>query len=114
LLSFTGLIVSIIIGLIIHHFNIVFAFLINLPFPTLGVLIAYKCTDWIFKFIKGGAKKKQIIMLSIFLFILKYIVIVTPLIIGLIINGVNDTMIFNSFALVIGALIYPTTTLIVQ
>jgi undecaprenyl pyrophosphate phosphatase UppP len=48
------------------------------------------------------------------LFILKYIIVVTPLIIGLIINQVVNTTIFDPLTLVVGALIYPTTTLIVQ
>jgi hypothetical protein len=114
LLSLAGLVISIIVSLSAHRFNVLFAFVLNLPFPLLAVLVSYKCTNWIFSFIKNGGQKRQIIVFSIFLFILKYIIVVAPLIIGLIIDGALDTTIFNPFALVVGVLIYPTTTLIVQ
>jgi ABC-type multidrug transport system fused ATPase/permease subunit len=108
------LLISIIIGLSLHRFDILFAFVISLPFPTLAVFLSYLFTNLIFSFFKNGGQKKQIIVFSMFLFVVKYIVVVTPLIIGLIVNGATHTTVFNPFALVIGALIYPMTTLIVQ
>jgi hypothetical protein len=63
---------------------------------------------------KSGGQKKQIIMFSMFLFILKYIIVVGPLVIGLVINATMGATIFNPFALVIGVLVYPITTMIVR
>jgi hypothetical protein len=114
LLSFSALVIGIVIGLSIHRFDVLFAFVLNLIFPSLTVLLSYKFTNLIFSFIKNGAQKRQIIVFSMFLFVVKYIVVVMPLIMGLIINGSMHTTMFNPFALVIGALIYPMTTLIVQ
>ncbi|MDR0674845.1 MAG: hypothetical protein LBF36_01080 [Mycoplasmataceae bacterium] len=113
-LSFLGLIISIVVGLVVHRFDVLFSFVINLPFPIFVVWVSSKTINWIFSYIKNGGQKKQIILFSMLLFILKYIIVVTPLIIGLIINQVVNTTIFDPLTLVVGALIYPTTTLIVQ
>jgi hypothetical protein len=95
-------------------FDVTFAMALSFIFPTICVYISKKMTDFILKFAKTGAKKWQIMFISILLFVIKYIVIVIPLIIGLIVNASINSLIFNPFALVIAALIYPTTSLIVQ
>jgi ABC-type multidrug transport system fused ATPase/permease subunit len=73
-----------------------------------------KVTNGVINFAKSGGTKKQIILVSMLLFVIKYLVLVIPLIAGLLVNIGTNTIIFNPFALVIGILIYPTTTLIVQ
>jgi SNF family Na+-dependent transporter len=44
----------------------------------------------------------------------KYLVVILPLIIGLAINSASGTNYFEPISLVIGTLIYPLTTLVVQ
>ncbi|MDR0740063.1 MAG: hypothetical protein LBF00_04250 [Mycoplasmataceae bacterium] len=113
-LSFLALIIGIIIGLSIYRFDVIYAFAITLIFPTIVVFVSQKITNGILTFAKGGAKGKQIIWIAVFLFIFKYLILMIPLIIGLLINAITKTTIFNPFALVVGVLIYPLTTLIVQ
>jgi hypothetical protein len=108
------LLVGVVVGLAAHMFNVTFAMALSFIFPTFCVFLSKKMTDFILKFAKTGVRKGQIMFISILLFVLKYIVIVIPLIVGLIVNASTKSMIFNPFALVIAALIYPTTTLIVQ
>jgi hypothetical protein len=114
MLSLLGLIIGIIVGLSVHRFDILFAFAITLVFPTIVVFVSQKITNGILSLAKNGLKNKQVVLVSIFLFIFKYFILMIPLIIGLLTNACTKTIIFNPFALVIGALIYPMTTLIVQ
>ncbi|MDR1991250.1 MAG: hypothetical protein LBP70_00765 [Mycoplasmataceae bacterium] len=114
ILSISYLIIVIIISISIKRFNVMFAAMINLFVPTLVVFISQKFTNIIFNYGKKDVQKKQIILLAMCLFVIKYIIIVIPLLIGLIVNLSISSLIFNPFVLVIGALIYPMATLIVQ
>jgi hypothetical protein len=109
-----GLVIGIILGLSAHLFDVTFAFMIGLGFPTLSVYLTKKITDLVLGLAKKGIKKSQIIFVSMVLFILKYIVVVIPLIVGLIVNACTKTLIFSPYVLVVTALIYPMTSLIVQ
>lgn len=113
-LSLLALVIGIIVGLAAHRFDVTFAFIITLVFPSFVVFISMKVTNGVINFAKSGGTKKQIILVSMLLFVIKYLVLVIPLIAGLLVNIGTNTIIFNPFALVIGILIYPTTTLIVQ
>ncbi|MDR3329842.1 MAG: hypothetical protein LBS76_01045 [Mycoplasmataceae bacterium] len=113
-LSLLGLVIGIILGLSAHLFDVTFAFMIGLGFPTLSVYLTKKITDLVLGLAKKGIKKSQIIFVSMVLFILKYIVVVIPLIVGLIVNACTKTLIFSPYVLVVTALIYPMTSLIVQ
>jgi hypothetical protein len=63
---------------------------------------------------KQGIKKGWVITISIFLYILKYIVAIIPIIIGSLINLYVDDSTFNLFSLIVITLIYPTSSLLSQ
>jgi cytochrome b561 len=63
---------------------------------------------------KTKHKKCEIVTIAIFMHIAKYILIILPIIIGVVINIISDSEIFNLFSLIISALIYPTSSLLSQ
>lgn len=71
-------------------------------------------TNGIMSISKKGIKKGWVIVISIFLFIFKYIFAVSPILIGILINVSCGNEIFNLISLIVVVLIYPSSSLLSQ
>lgn len=113
-LLFLGLMISCFLACFSTYTNCIFSFIIYFPFPTLLILSTMFITNGIMSISKKGIKKGWIIVVSIFLFIFKYIFAVSPILIGILINVSCGNEIFNLISLIVVVLIYPSSSLLSQ
>lgn len=114
LLFCVGLITVCFVSSLSIYRNCILSFILYAPFPILLVLSTKFIMDCVMRVSKNGVKKKWVIVISIFLYIFKYILAILPLLIGVLINTHADINIFNLISLVVVVLIYPTSSLLSQ
>lgn len=105
-IALTLMIAFLIVGIITNDYSYIYGFIISIPTNLLVIYINYKLPNLIIDLAKAVKPKKVIIALSIFLYMIKYILVVLPMLIGVLLNNYVIN-IFNIYTLLVGILIYP-------
>lgn len=90
------------------NYSILYGCLINIPFIYLCLLFGYISNRWIFNI----NNKSRIVIIAIFLYSIRYIILLLGMIIGLIVNISTNVDVFNICALFSCALIYPIASIL--
>ena len=96
-------IICISLSVVYKNYSILYGCLINIPFIYLCLFFAYISNQWIF----NVNHKSRIIIIAIFLYSMRYIILLLGMIIGLIVNISTKVDVFDIYALFSCALIYP-------
>lgn len=101
-------IICISLSVVYKNYCILYGCLINIPFIYLCLFFGYISNRWIF----NGNHKSRITIIAIFLYSIRYIILLLGMIIGLIINASTKVDVFNIYALFSCALIYPIASVL--
>lgn len=101
-------IICISLSMVYKNYSILYACLINIPFIYLCLFFGFISNRWIF----NSNHKTQTTIISIFLYCIRYIILLLGMIIGLVVNASTKADVFNIYVLFSCVLIYPIASIL--